>query len=64
MEATIKREAPAKAKISLDEKAREQFAPSLLRNGTTLDLTIREEQRIRELAFQFYQERGRADGHD
>jgi hypothetical protein len=35
----------------------------LLRPGT-LDLTKTDEQKIRELAFHFYEERGRVDGHD
>ncbi|HEV2402381.1 MAG TPA: DUF2934 domain-containing protein [Candidatus Sulfotelmatobacter sp.] len=37
--------------------------PSLLPRGTTLDLTKTDDQRIRELAFHFYEERGRVDGH-
>ncbi len=37
---------------------------SLLPPGTTLDLTKTHEQKIRELAYHFYEERGRSDGHD
>lgn len=50
--------------LSVNEKAEQHLIPSLLRSKTTLDLTNCDEQKIRELAFRFYQERGRIAGHD
>jgi Spy/CpxP family protein refolding chaperone len=46
-----------------DSRLRDE-TPSLLPPGTKLDLTKTQEQKIRELAYQLYEERGRSDGHD
>jgi len=60
----MKSESDSKIHVVTHQERNANKAPSLLPSGTTLDLTVTDEQRIRELAYQLYEERGRVNGYD